>query len=107
MKALLPADASDVYYKDLVGNISTSHFRKEKKQSVLEIQPRFPLYGGWKFTWFYGYTIPQAPFLVPTGKPEEYTLKVSFVPTIANFLVDKSVLKVILPEGAEYELFSY
>lgn len=54
----LPKNAKDVYYRDEVGNVSTSNFRTENFKSVLEIQPRFPLFGGWKTTWYTGYNVP-------------------------------------------------
>lgn len=100
--ATLPPAIKDVYYKDVVGNISTSNLRVEKKESVLEFSPRYPLYGGWKFTWFYGYSMPQASILTPvSGKSEEYRFKATMTPSISGLAVEKSTLKVILPEGAE------
>ena len=43
-------EASDVYYRDLIGNISTSNLRADYSvgESVLELQPRFPMFGGWR-----------------------------------------------------------
>ena len=39
---VLPAAASDIYYRDEIGNISTSHIRI-KKEVELNLRPRFPL----------------------------------------------------------------
>lgn len=102
MTAILPAEATDVFYKDVTGNISTSHFRKEKQRSVLELTPRYPLYGGWRFSWFHGYTIPQSLLLNQlSGKAEDYRFKATLTPSVSGLIVEKSTLKVILPEGAE------
>jgi hypothetical protein len=36
--AIFPPGASDVYYRDVIGNISTSHVRSEKGRTVLEVR---------------------------------------------------------------------
>jgi oligosaccharyltransferase complex subunit alpha (ribophorin I) len=101
--AVLPPAVTDVYYKDIVGNISTSNLRSERKQTILDFRPRYPLYGGWKFTWFYGYTMPQETLLSPvSGKSEEFRFKATMTPSVSGLAVEKSTLKVILPEGATY-----
>merc|ERR1711928_71505 len=43
-KTLLPPSASDVYYRDEIGNISTSNLREEDDGVELELRPRFPLF---------------------------------------------------------------
>jgi oligosaccharyltransferase complex subunit alpha (ribophorin I) len=97
--SIIPATATDVYYKDIVGNVSTSNLRYERKRAVLELRPRYPLYGGWKYTWFHGYTVPQEPFLIKLGR-DEYALSVSLTPSIKGLSIEKDTVKVILPEGA-------
>jgi oligosaccharyltransferase complex subunit alpha (ribophorin I) len=97
----LPQNAADVYYRDEVGNISTSHFRNEKYKSVLEIEPRFPLFGGWKTTWYMGYNVPLQQYGRYNKKKDEYILKVNFIENIKdNMSIDEMEFKVILPEGA-------
>lgn len=100
MTAFLPADAKDVYYKDAVGNVTTSNLRKEKSRTVLELRPRFPLYGGWKFSWFHGYTIGTYPVLQRKGA-DQYTFELPMTASIKNLYIEKAFLEVILPEGAE------
>lgn len=36
--ATLPPGASDVYYRDVIGNISTSHVRSELTRTVMEVR---------------------------------------------------------------------
>ena len=38
---LLPAAAQDVYYRDEIGNISTSNLREEEDYVSLELRPRY------------------------------------------------------------------
>ena len=38
---VLPASATDVYYRDEIGNISTSHLRSEEDFTEVIIRPRF------------------------------------------------------------------
>ena len=43
-KTLLPAAARDVYYRDEIGNISTSHLREDEDFIELELTPRPAVY---------------------------------------------------------------
>lgn len=94
----LPQHAKNVYYRDEVGNVSTSHFRTETKNSILEIKPRFPLFGGWKTTWNIGYDVTLKDYL--RYFKGEYILKVQFIENAQDMAFDNVQLKVILPEGA-------
>lgn len=38
--SLLPAAAADIYYRDEIGNISTSNAREEEDYVSLELRPR-------------------------------------------------------------------
>lgn len=100
-KSIIPSTATDVYYKDAIGNVTTSNLRYERKKAILELRPRYPLYGGWRTTWFHGYTLPQIPFLSPVqGSADKHILKMSITPTVKGLLLEKATLKVILPEDA-------
>ena len=37
---MLPAGARDVYYRDEIGNISTSHLREDEEYNELILRPR-------------------------------------------------------------------
>lgn len=43
---LLPKHASDIYYRDVIGNVSTSHVRKTRDHTHVELEPRYPMFGG-------------------------------------------------------------
>ncbi|KAI7855229.1 Ribophorin I [Circinella umbellata] len=96
----LPAQARDVYYRDDIGNVSTSHFRNELKHSTLEITPRYPVFGGWNYTWFHGYNVDLAGFDHYSKEKEAYILNVNFVENVQDMVIDKAVVRVVLPEGA-------
>ncbi|KAI9258646.1 Ribophorin I [Helicostylum pulchrum] len=99
----LPKDASGAYYRDEVGNVSTSNFRNEQDKSVLEIQPRFPLFGGWKTTWYLGYNVPLKYFVrYVKGGGGEYILKFLFVENVQSMTIEDAQVKVILPEGSSH-----
>lgn len=97
----LPAGASDVYYKDHIGNVSTSNFRPGgKKGSSLDIRPRYPLYGGWKYDFFYGFNVESSNFLNCDGG--DYELTLVMFDSIKNVSYNTAELTVQLPEGARF-----
>lgn len=57
--AELPFSSTGVWYRDEIGNISTSHAWKDRQNQIikLEIEPRFPVLGGWKSNWEIGYNL--------------------------------------------------
>ncbi|KAL5475024.1 hypothetical protein EMCRGX_G027071 [Ephydatia muelleri] len=97
---ILPASAKDVYYRDEIGNISTSHLREGDDAVELELRPRFPLFGGWQTRYYIGYNVPTYEYLYHSGS--HYVLKMRFVDHIFDDqVIDDAKLKVILPEGAK------
>ncbi|KAJ1568988.1 proteasome regulatory particle base subunit, partial [Nowakowskiella sp. JEL0078] len=100
LKFTLPRKASEVYYKDQIGNVSTSRFRNERTKSVLELKPRYPLYGGWQYTWFHGFYVPLSDYLKYSRAENTYLLRVPFVSSLPDVPIEKVFLRVVLPEGA-------
>ncbi|CAG5095438.1 Oidioi.mRNA.OKI2018_I69.XSR.g14188.t1.cds [Oikopleura dioica] len=99
-KMILPLEAQDVYYRDLIGNISTSALRQDYRagETVLELTPRFPMFGGWRNHYTIGYNVPSATYL--SSDASKYQLKVPATPELYNeFIIENYFLKVILPEG--------
>ncbi|KAG8765199.1 dolichyl-diphosphooligosaccharide--protein glycosyltransferase subunit 1 [Ceratobasidium sp. 428] len=108
----LPAGARDPYFIDLVGNVSTSNFRPtpppsaalltpaKSLSSVLELRPRYPLLGGWNYTFTLGYDSPleeAAKYDASTGK---YIVAIPYLTNIPGAAFDETELKIVLPEGA-------
>lgn len=106
---LLPAGIHDVYYYDLIGNVSTSKLRtapsvprssESNQYSVLELKPRYPLMGGWNYSFTLGWDSPladSAGFDKASGK---YIVGIPVMTLIPGVVVDEEELKIILPEGA-------
>ena len=103
-KTVLPASAADVYYRDEIGNISTSNLKEMDDAVELELRPRFPLYGGWKTHYVIGYNVPSYQYLWTDGG-SNFALKMPFVDHIFdNQVVDEMTVKIILPEGSNVSI---
>lgn len=99
-KTVLPAAASDAYYRDDIGNISTSHMKILSDSVELDLRPRFPLFGGWRTHYVLGYNVPSYEYLFNSG--DNYKLKMRVMDHVFDdMLVDELITKVILPEGSE------
>jgi oligosaccharyltransferase complex subunit alpha (ribophorin I) len=104
----LPAGARDPYFIDIIGNVSTSNFRptpsvprgSPPKYSLLELKPRYPLLGGWNYSFTLGWDAPLADYV--SHDVGTYILGVPFLTPIPGAAIDDGELKVILPEGATY-----
>lgn len=100
--SLLPTLAADVYYRDEIGNISTSNLRKPSRTKPsdpldFELTPRFPLFGGWKTHYTIGYNLPIYQYLFNSAS--DYLLKMKLIDHIyANQFVETATIKIILPE---------
>ncbi|XP_059458594.1 dolichyl-diphosphooligosaccharide--protein glycosyltransferase subunit 1B [Corylus avellana] len=98
--ARLPPRVHSVYYRDEIGNISTSHLRTDPWKSELEIEPRYPLFGGWKASFVVGYGLPLQDFVFESPDGRRY-LNFSFGCPLVETVVDKLTIKVVLPEGSK------
>lgn len=98
-KTVLPAAAKDVYYRDEIGNISTSNLLNTEESVEVEIRPRFPLFGGWQTEYTMGYNVAIYEYLFNKGN--DYILKMRFIDHIYDdFVIDHANVKIVLPEGA-------
>ncbi|KAH9822259.1 Ribophorin I [Melampsora americana] len=113
----LPRGVMDPYYIDTIGNVSTSRFRpslsppispngkesklkkKEAKFSKLELIPRYPIAGGWNYSFVIGYNM-EAGRVLKQSASGDYVLKVPFFTRVYDVPVDLATLRVRLPEGA-------
>jgi oligosaccharyltransferase complex subunit alpha (ribophorin I) len=98
-KTLLPAAARDVYYRDDIGNISTSSMVLKMDAVELTLRPRFPLFGGWKTRYVIGYNLPSYEYLFNEGS--QHVLKMRLLDHLFDtMVVDDLTVKIILPEGS-------
>nr|XP_039273513.1 dolichyl-diphosphooligosaccharide--protein glycosyltransferase subunit 1-like isoform X2 [Styela clava] len=99
-KTILPASSSDVYYRDEIGNISTSNLITNDDSVEVEIRPRFPLFGGWKTHYYIGYNLPSYTYLYKTG--DLLALRMRFVDHVYDdMVIDDLAVKLILPESSK------
>jgi len=99
IKTVLPSAARDVYYRDEIGNISTSNMLTQHDSVEVELRPRFPLFGGWQTRYYLGYNVPAYQYLYNKG--EKYILKMRVIDHVFDeFVVDKLTVKIVLPEGS-------
>lgn len=101
----------DPYFIDEIGNVSTSRFSPGRgtRGAVLDLRPRFPVFGGWKYSFKVGWNEDLSSFLrKATG--DTYVLKVPFLDCFRmpeGVQYEKIEVRVILPELArnvKYEL---
>lgn len=91
------------YFTDVIGNVSTSRFRSNKREANLEIKPRYPVFGGWNYPFRVGWDSNSQKFLRKLGG-DKYVLNVPFLegPKQGEGVEYEHVeVRVILPEGAE------
>ncbi|KAF7717630.1 Uncharacterized protein PECH_002994 [Penicillium ucsense] len=101
---LLPGSV-DPYFIDDIGNVSTSRYRPgtAKTGANLEFKPRYPIFGGWNYSFKLGWNNNLSSFLRKAANADSYVLKVPFIqgPKMAEGVqYEHVVLRVVLPEGA-------
>ena len=113
LRATLPLRSWGLWYRDEIGNISTSVAKREWNDVDLRLTPRFPILGGWKSNFDIGYNLPTK-FHVLKDNKGNYLLNLTFgMPykhmlaknyTVKVTLDNPENLKVILPIDAKYEI---
>ncbi|KAL5527772.1 hypothetical protein ACEPAG_6573 [Sanghuangporus baumii] len=105
----LPPGIRNVYYTDIVGNVSTSRLReapsvskgtRPKQTSMLELRPRYPLMGGWNYSFTLGFDAPLQDWEAYDGRDGRHIVAVPILTQFPDTVVDEAEIKVILPEGA-------
>uniref|UniRef100_A0A8C2XZ46 Dolichyl-diphosphooligosaccharide--protein glycosyltransferase subunit 1 n=1 Tax=Capra hircus TaxID=9925 RepID=A0A8C2XZ46_CAPHI len=89
-KTILPAAAQDVYYRDEIGNVSTSHLL------VLDDSVEMEIRTCWKGA--------HEPLTAVSARPlgDQYALKMRLVDHVFDEqVIDSLTVKIILPEGAK------
>lgn len=115
---ILPPGAKDAYFIDQIGNVSTSSFRGSAPNSAhitkpayqlpadqasyLHLQPRYPLMGGWNYTYEVGFNLPlsKGGWLRSLKQGNQYTVAVPFFSAVRDMPASKVKTRIVLPEGA-------
>ena len=98
--AVVPSAARDLYFRDEIGNISTSRVRAGKKDTMVRLSPRYPLYGGWTATFKFGWTMPLSALAGRSRDGSSLALRLDLAPAVKELVAERLVLRVVLPEGA-------
>ena len=105
----LPAGIHSAYYYDTIGNVSTSHLRVAPSQSqgglpgrnsLLEIRPRYPLLGGWNYSFTLGWDSPLEDYTGWDAEKGRYIVGVPIMTLFGGSVVEDAEIKVILPEAS-------
>jgi oligosaccharyltransferase complex subunit alpha (ribophorin I) len=90
-----------LYYRDEVGNISTSRAYRDEygKKVVFALAPRYGLLGGWKANWEIGYNLNSKGYLYNEGNKFQLD-NINLEYTLEKVLTENYSFKIILPEGA-------
>ncbi|KAI2613680.1 Ribophorin I [Hypoxylon fragiforme] len=99
----LRVGSKDVYFTDVIGNVSTSRFRSNKREANLELKPRYPVFGGWKYPFTIGWNADAKSFLKKKSG-DSYILNVPFLEgpkQQEGAAFEQTQIRVLLPEGAE------
>ena len=100
IRAKLPLRAWGLWYRDEIGNVSSSNARREMNDVDLLLTPRFPILGGWKSNYDIGYNLPTK-FHVTTNNKGNYMVNLTFGMPYHNMLARNYTVKIILPESAD------
>lgn len=95
----------DPYFTDDIGNVSTSRYRpgNGKTGANLELKPRYPIFGGWNYSFKVGWNNDLGRFLRQVKGSDSYVLKVPFLqgPKMSEGIqYERVVVRLVLPEGA-------
>lgn len=104
LKVPLKPGSIDPYFTDDIGNVSTSRYRPNRlRDASLELKPRYPVFGGWKYSFRIGWNNELESFLHKLKTGDTYALNVPFMegPKMPEGIQYEHVqVRVILPEGA-------
>lgn len=105
----LPAGIHSAYYYDTIGNVSTSHLRVAPPQSqgglpgdvsILELRPRYPLLGGWNYSFTLGWDSPLEDYAGWDAEKGRYIVSVPIMTLFGGTVIEDAEVKVILPEAS-------
>lgn len=99
LRASLPLKSSNLWYGDEIGNVSSSHAAREWDDVRLDLEPRFPILGGWKSNFNIGYILPSK-FQINTTYGNRYSVNLTFATPFKDIMARNYTMSVILPEGS-------
>ena len=97
----LPRKTHELYYKDIIGNVSTSRATRELSYVFFEISPRFPVLGGWQTKWEQGYKLLNQFYINYDADDQDlYIFNNTFGYAFKKIMADNYTMKIMLPPTA-------
>lgn len=101
LAAELPRTADNVYYRDGIGNISTSNVKHTSMKTLVNLKPRFPLFGGWVTDFNLGYRLPSSEFIHQPVSGNNHRMSIPFSDVFfENMYIEDATVRIILPAGS-------
>jgi len=100
LTAALPAEATQVRFRDVLGNISSSNLRAGEHGLELVTNQRFPLLGGWRSAFHHTYSLPPGALIARNTTSGSFVLRMGAHAPCREPVVDSLELRLVLPEGA-------
>lgn len=102
LPAMIPPESRWIYFRDDIGNISTSGIMRHGNSMGVILIPRFPLFGGWRTLFTFGYSLPLSEIVLQDPKNAgSYALVTSVLPSVKDVVVEDLEIRIVLPEGAK------
>lgn len=102
--ANLPADATNVVYRDLIGNITSSKLRQPNKgKRPLQLTFRFPLMGGWQNHFWFTYDMAHEQYVKSAESGgATHVITVPIWPSLnTDLLCEQLTIRILLPEWSD------
>jgi oligosaccharyltransferase complex subunit alpha (ribophorin I) len=100
----IPFKATNISFRDAIGNISTSHYAiRETKKSpphvgILDVSPRYPLYGGFSTSFEISYNIPLETYHSQTDS--KHHLRLPIFQLFSDISLQNFEFYISFPEGS-------
>jgi oligosaccharyltransferase complex subunit alpha (ribophorin I) len=96
----LPLRANNLWYRDEIGNVSSSRAFRDWDDVKLDLELRFPLLGGWKSNYNVGYSLPTK-FHVNVNDEDLNLLNLTYGLGYDDILAKNYTYTIVLPEHAD------
>eukprot|EP00340_Litonotus_pictus_P001748 CAMPEP_0170516410 /NCGR_PEP_ID=MMETSP0209-20121228/2625_1 /TAXON_ID=665100 ORGANISM="Litonotus pictus, Strain P1" /NCGR_SAMPLE_ID=MMETSP0209 /ASSEMBLY_ACC=CAM_ASM_000301 /LENGTH=425 /DNA_ID=CAMNT_0010801277 /DNA_START=227 /DNA_END=1501 /DNA_ORIENTATION=+ len=97
LSTVLPLRANNLWYRDEIGNISSSKAFRDWDDVKMDLELRFPLLGGWKSNFMIGYSLPTK-FHADVDDEGNTKLNLTYGIGFDDILAKNYTFKIILPE---------
>lgn len=98
LEGRLPLRSNSLWYRDEIGNISSSQGERMYDDVKMGLTFRFPLVGGWENSFSIGYSLPSK-FHIKDYKNDTYRLEINYGNSFDNVKSNLYVMTINLPEN--------